>query len=157
MKMKKLLVAIFVLLFFTINVFASLGFEFGLCPLANVRDSGLRMGLTGGIIYNSADNKLQIDIVSFGAYGPIETDIDDYMSAELKSGIMYSFIEPLYIGARVGGMFIPEGPLEPDPIMYNTFVLRAQKRSSGICLFAETEFSISNYNNKITFGLSYRF
>ncbi len=154
--MKKLLITIFVLSFFTINVFAGIGFEFGLCPLANVRDSGLRMGLTGGIIYNSADNKLQIDIVSFGAYGPIETEVED-MSAEIKSGIMYSFIEPLYIGARVGGMFIPEGPLEPDPIMYNTIVLRAQKRSEGICLFAETEFSIANNNNKITFGLSYRF
>ncbi|MBC8416547.1 MAG: hypothetical protein ISS80_01530 [Candidatus Cloacimonetes bacterium] len=154
--MKKLLVTLLILAVFTINVFAGIGFELGLCPLANVRDSGLRMGVTGGIIYNSVDNKLQINIASMGVYGPIETDVDD-ISVDIKSGIMYSFIEPLYIGARVGGMFIPDGHLEPDPIMYNTVVLRAQKRSEGICLFAETEFSIVNNNNKVTFGLSYRF
>ena len=154
--MKKISIVLFILTIFTVSTFAGIGFEFGLIPIANSIDFGLRAGVNLGINYSSEDSKLMINIITINLLGPVETDIDELMMNG-TCGIMYSFIEPIYVGARIGAVGCPEVYIDPDPQLYNAFVLRAQKYKKGLSYYAETEFSIASNNNKFSVGLSYRF
>ena len=154
--MKKITIVLFILTIFTVSTFAGVGFELGFIPIANAIDIGLRAGLQGGVNYSSKDSKLMINIITINALGPIETDIDELMMNG-TCGIMYSFVEPIYVGARIGIVGCPDGSFDPDPQLYNSFVLRAQKYKKGLSYYAETEFSIASNNNKFSVGINYRF
>jgi len=154
--MKKTLIVVSLLVILTSSVFAGLGLEFGLNPFANSMDYGVRAGISGGFIYSSKDNKLLVNIANINLLPSIESTIDANVM-NLYSGILYSFVEPIYTGLRVGIRGCPDGNIEPDPQVYNTIVLRAQKLKNGLSYFVETEISIGNNNNKFTVGLDYKF
>lgn len=154
--MKKIIITGCFVVIFTISLFAGVGFEFALNPLANSMDNGIRAGVNGGITYNSDDSKLLINIANVNALIPVETETEEIVM-NFSSGILYSFVEPLYAGLRIGFRGCPEGNFDPDPQIYNSIVLRAQKLKKGLTYFVETEISIAGNNNKLSLGLSYKF